>query len=57
MQDNTTNPLILAASTRSQSSEDAAPKLTPCYQCDTPVAWLAPDSRCSACTRVVPEEM
>jgi len=29
----------------------------PCYQCDALVDWLAPDSRCAACTRVTPEKL
>lgn len=28
-----------------------------CYQCDKPVEWLAPDSRCADCTRLVPGEL
>jgi hypothetical protein len=28
-----------------------------CYQCDALVGWLAPDSRCSRCTRFTPEEL
>lgn len=28
-----------------------------CYQCDKLVSWLAPDARCSRCTRVTPEEV
>jgi len=28
-----------------------------CYQCDAPVQWLAPDSRCGDCTRYTPHEL
>ena len=28
-----------------------------CYQCDRETEWLAPDSRCSDCTRFTPEEL
>lgn len=28
-----------------------------CYQCEKKVAWLAPDARCSKCTRMLPEEV
>lgn len=28
-----------------------------CYQCDLPVNYLFPDSRCKDCTRITPEEM
>lgn len=28
-----------------------------CYQCDKPCNWLAPDSRCSECTRCTPDEV
>jgi len=28
-----------------------------CYQCDEETHWLAPDSRCSHCTRLTPEEI
>lgn len=28
-----------------------------CYQCLKKVGWLAPDSRCSECTRCMPEEV
>lgn len=28
-----------------------------CYQCDEKVSWLAPDGRCSICTRCTPEEV
>lgn len=28
-----------------------------CYQCDKLTDWLAPDSRCSDCTRFVPEDL
>ena len=28
-----------------------------CYQCENKVEWLAPDSRCGACTRWTPEEI
>lgn len=28
-----------------------------CYQCDRETAWLAPDSRCTDCTRMTPEEV
>lgn len=33
---------------------DLLEPLKPCYQCDRLVAWLAHDSRCSQCTRTVP---
>ena len=28
-----------------------------CYQCDVKTLWLAPDSRCGACTRFTPDEI
>ncbi len=28
-----------------------------CYECDTPVHWLAPDGRCAKCTRCTPEQV
>lgn len=28
-----------------------------CYECDRLVNWLAPDSRCKKCTRMLPEEI
>ena len=28
-----------------------------CYQCDKPVKYLFPDSRCKDCTRITPEEL
>lgn len=28
-----------------------------CYQCGRETGWLAPDSRCSDCTRWTPEEI
>lgn len=28
-----------------------------CYQCDAEVVWLAPDGRCTNCTRCTPEEV
>lgn len=28
-----------------------------CYQCDKEALWLAPDGRCSACTRTTPDEL
>lgn len=28
-----------------------------CYQCGKEVQWLAPDSRCSDCTRLTPEQI
>ena len=31
--------------------------MTTCYQCDAPVQWLAPDSRCGDCTRYTPHEL
>jgi len=31
--------------------------LKSCYQCGAKVAWLAPDSRCSSCTRLTVEEI
>lgn len=34
---------------------DLLEPLKPCYQCDRLVAWLAPDSRCSQCTRMTPD--
>lgn len=37
-----------------RSQLDLLEPLKPCYQCDRLVAWLAPDSRCSQCTRTVP---
>lgn len=39
------------------TDEEAAELLKECYQCGAQVAWLAPDSRCSACTRLTPEEL
>lgn len=33
------------------------PTWKPCYQCDRRVPWLAPDSRCSFCTRLVREDL
>lgn len=29
-----------------------APGMRHCYECDACVSWLAPDGRCSCCTRV-----
>lgn len=37
------------------SQMDLLEPLKPCYQCDRLVAWLAPDSRCSQCTRMTPD--
>jgi|GEM_PF-5214676 len=38
--------------------EEIYPTGTPiCYQCDKPVNWLAPDSRCKDCTHLTPEEL
>lgn len=31
--------------------------LPTCYGCGEKVEWLAPDSRCSVCTRLTPEEI
>jgi uncharacterized protein (DUF885 family) len=31
--------------------------LKTCYQCNRPVTWLAPDSRCVDCTRLTPDEV
>jgi len=28
-----------------------------CYQCEQPTAYLFPDSRCSECTRLTPDEL
>jgi hypothetical protein len=28
-----------------------------CYQCEKPVKWLAPDSRCKDCTGYTPEDL
>lgn len=28
-----------------------------CYECDQVTKWLAPDSRCHRCTRLVPSEV
>lgn len=38
-----------------QAAEDWGVKT--CYQCDRPVTWLAPDSRCVDCTRLTPDEV
>lgn len=39
------------------SAEARAERTKTCYQCDRPVTWLAPDSRCGDCTRLTPEEL
>lgn len=28
-----------------------------CYECESPVLWLAPDGRCSNCTRCTSDEI
>lgn len=28
-----------------------------CYECESPVVWLAPDGRCTHCTRCTPDEV
>lgn len=38
-----------------EQQERAAMKT--CYECGKPAMWLAPDSRCSDCTRLTPDQV